>query len=340
MRFADLTTLRVGGEIADYRRAESEREIIEVITACDAAGRPLVIVAGGSNIVAADRVFDDTTVLHITSSGTSLTRDACSGGMIAVAAGHPWDDFVASVNEFGFSGVECLSGIPGSVGATPIQNVGAYGQQVSDTIARVRVFDRSDRAVRTIAVADCGFGYRSSMFKRQSQRFVVLEVTFQLKNATMSEPIRYAELASHLGVEIGERVPLADARAAVLELRRRKGMVLDADDRDTWSAGSFFLNPVLTAAEAERLPADAPRWPQADGSIKVPAAWLIEAAGFVRGHGRDGAGISTKHPLALTNRGSATADALIALARDVREGVRAKFGVVLEPEVRLVGVAL
>lgn len=340
MRWADLTTLRVGGEIADYRAAADEREIVEIVRECDRAERNLLVIAGGSNILAADEPLSDVTVLHIVSSGHSLTRDACSGGMVSVAAGHAWDDFVASMIEFELAGVEALSGIPGSVGATPIQNVGAYGQQVSDTIARVRVYDRVEAAVRTFAMAECEFGYRSSRFKRDPARYVILEVTFQLRNASMSEPIRYAELADHLGVGIGERAPLAEVRAAVRELRSRKGMILDADDHDTWSAGSFFLNPVVTAEAAARLPESAPRWVQADGSVKVSAAWLIEAAGITRGHAIGGAAVSDKHSLALTNRGTARADDLIALARHIRDLVRVRFAVELEPEVRLVGVRL
>lgn len=340
MRMADLTTLRVGGEITDYRRAASEAEIIDVVRECDAAGRPLIIVAGGSNILASDQPIQDTTVLHIISTGTSLARDACSGGMVAVAAGQNWDEFVATMVEFGLAGVETLSGIPGSVGATPIQNVGAYGQQVSDTIARVRCFDRREDAVRTFAVADCGFDYRTSMFKIEPERYVILEVTFQLRNASMSEPIRYSELAAELRVAIGERAPLALTRTAVLELRRRKGMLLDDSDHDTWSAGSFFLNPIVSAEQAGRLPDSAPRWPQPDGSVKVSAAWLIEAAGVARGHAVGAAAVSGKHSLALTNRGSASAAEIIALANEIRQRVQERFEITLQPEVRLIGTSL
>lgn len=340
MRFAELTTLRVGGAISDYRRLSDEREIIDTIRECDGSGRALLIISGGSNILAADEPFTDVTVLHIASSGTSLTRDACSGGMVTVEAGHPWDQFVSTMIDYGFAGVEALSGIPGSVGATPIQNVGAYGQQVSDTIARVRVYDRREGAIRTFAMADCGFGYRTSHFKRDPERFVVLEVTFQLRDATMSEPIRYAELADHLDVEVGGRVPLAQARAAVLELRRRKGMVVDEGDHDTWSGGSFFLNPVVSASVAAALPEAAPRWPQPDGTVKISAAWLIEQSGISRGHAFGGAAISSKHSLAITNRGDATALDVIELAREVRDRVEARFAITLRPEVRLVGLSL
>jgi UDP-N-acetylmuramate dehydrogenase len=335
MRWADLTTLRVGGEISEYRRASTDVEIIAAVRQWDQSQTPFVIVAGGSNILAADDA--DVAVLHIVSTGTSLTRDACSGGMVTVEAGHNWDEFVTTMIDFGFSGIEMLSGIPGSVGATPIQNVGAYGQQVSDTIARVRVFDRIDQQVHTFAVADCGFAYRTSLFKQQRDHYVVLDVTYQLKNASESEPIRYEELAAHLGVSVGERVSLSDAREGVLHLRRRKGMVLDDGDFDTWSAGSFFINPVVSPDVASALPDEAPRWPQSDGLVKVPAAWLIEAAGFTRGFSLNGAGISTKHTLALTNRGNAKAVDLVSLAEEIRQAVRARFGISLEPELRFVG---
>jgi UDP-N-acetylmuramate dehydrogenase len=338
MRWADLTTLRVGGEIRDYRRASTDVEIITAVREWDDAKKPFVIVAGGSNILAADDA--DVAVLHIVSSGTTLTRDACSGGMVTVEAGSSWDEFVLSTIDFGFSGIEMLSGIPGSVGATPIQNVGAYGQQVSETIARVRVFDRTDQQVRTFAVADCGFGYRTSRFKEERDRYVVLDVTYQLKNATESEPIRYEELATHLGVGVGQRVTLPIAREGVLDLRRRKGMVLEEHDFDTWSAGSFFLNPIVSADISEALPDEAPRWPGPDGLVKVPAAWLIESAGFTKGFALNGAAISTKHTLALTNRGSAKALDLISLAKEIRQSVHSRFGISLEPEPRLVGLSL
>ena len=334
MQLSDLTTLRVGGKIADYRRASQEADIISIVSQADEQQIPLLIVAGGSNILASDVGFDGI-VLHIASSGTSLTRDACSGGTVTVAAGHSWDEFVASVVEFGFSGVESLSGIPGSVGATPIQNVGAYGQQVGDSIARVRTYDRHERAVKTFAASECEFGYRTSRFKREPDRYVILDVTFQLRNATESEPIEYAELAELLSVEVGQRRPLGKVREAVLELRRRKGMVLDPQDHDTWSAGSFFLNPVVA-----KVPEGAPSWPQPDGGIKTSAAWLIENAGFEKGYSRGGAALSNKHTLALTNRGGASATDIVELAREIQQGVKKKYKIELEPEVRLVGVSL
>jgi UDP-N-acetylmuramate dehydrogenase len=264
---------------------------------------------------------------------------------VRVAAGQVWDDVVARAVAEGWTGVEALSGIPGSTGATPVQNVGAYGQEVAETIHTVRTWDRLEGRIRTIAGPDCGFAYRSSRFKaerfRAGPRYVVLDVTFQFGVGDLSAPVRYAELASALGVGLGDRVPLAAAREAVLRLRARKGMVLDAADHDTWSAGSFFTNPVLDAAAAATLPEGAPRWPVDGGRVKTSAAWLIEHAGFGRGHGLPGpASLSTKHTLALTNRGAAKAGDLVALAREVRDGVRDRFGIELEPEPVLVGLTL
>jgi UDP-N-acetylmuramate dehydrogenase len=254
-----------------------------------------------------------------------------------VAAGESWDDLVALAVERDWVGIEALAGIPGRVGATPIQNVGAYGQEVSQTIASVRVWDRTLRGVRTFANADCGFGYRTSRFKADPERHVVLDVTFQLAIGRLGTPVRYAELARTLGVEEGGRAPLGVVREAVLGLRRGKGMVLDPTDHDTWSAGSFFTNPVLDAAD---VPDGAPTWPQPDGRVKTSAAWLIEHAGFAKGHGSGRVALSGKHVLALTNRGGATTEELLALAREVRDGVEAAFGVRLVNEPVLVGCVL
>jgi UDP-N-acetylmuramate dehydrogenase len=259
---------------------------------------------------------------------------------LTVAAGEDWEALVAHAVERGWVGIEALSGIPGSVGATPIQNVGAYGQEVSQTVARVRTWDRVDRTQRTFAAADCGFSYRHSRFKADPGRYVVLDVTFQLKQGTLGAPVAYAELARRLGVEAGQRAPLADVRRTVLGLRAGKGMVLDPDDHDTWSAGSFFTNPLLTPEQADALPVEAPRWPQPDGTVKSSAAWLIEHAGFTRGYGAGPARLSTKHTLALTNRGGATTDDLLALAREVRDGVEKAFGVRLVNEPVTVGCSL
>lgn len=336
---AELTTLRVGGPAARLVEAYDEASLVEAVTAADAAGEPVLLVAGGSNLLVADEGFAGTVVL-VRSRGVRVeSADACSGATVTVAAGEPWDDLVERAVAEGWSGVEALSGIPGSTGATPIQNVGAYGQEVAQTVARVRVLDRVLRGVRTFAAADCGFAYRWSRFKADPGRHVVLDVTFQLPLGDLGAPVAYAELARALGVEVGQRAPAADVREAVLGLRRGKGMVLDAADHDTWSAGSFFTNPVLP--ESFSLPEGAPRFPATDGRVKTSAAWLIQHAGFDRGHGLPGAAsLSTKHTLALTNRGGATAADVLALAREVRDGVRDRFGIELENEPVLVGLEL
>jgi UDP-N-acetylmuramate dehydrogenase len=313
--------------------ASTTAELVEAVTTCDRAGEPVLLLGGGSNLVVSDDGFDGT-VVQIATSG--VTR---RGGDVLVTAGEHWDLFVASCVEAALAGVECLSGIPGLVGATPVQNVGAYGQDVSQTVNAVRALDRRSGEVVTLSPAECGFGYRRSAFKHRDDH-VVLAVGLRLRESADAEPIGYPELARRLGVEVGDRAPLAEVRAAVLSLRTSKGMVLDPDDHDTWSAGSFFTNPLLEPAEADRLPAAAPRWPDASGLVKTSAAWLIEQAGFGRGYGAGPVRLSTKHPLALTNRGEARTTDLLALAREVRDAVRTRFGVTLEPEPLLVGVTL
>ena len=342
---AQLTTLRVGGPAARVVVADDTDAVIDAVSAADAAGEPLLLLGGGSNLLVGDDGFDGTVVQVATQGIAVESSQACSGASVRVAAGHRWDDLVAAAVTREWAGVEALSGIPGLVGATPVQNVGAYGQQVSETIASVRTWDRQLCRVRTLAAADCEFGYRSSRLKHESHRggprYVVLEVTFQLRLSPLSEPLRYAELARTLGVEVGERAPLAEVREAVLGLRRSKGMVLDDADHDTWSAGSFFTNPILTCEQAAQLPVEAPRWPAAEDHVKTSAAWLIEHAGFGKGYGLPGpVSLSTKHTLALTNRGSATAADLLTLARQVRDGVQAAFGIDLEPEPSLVNCTL
>ena len=341
---ADHTSLRLGGPAGDWVRATSEQELIDAVSAADASGTPVLVLGGGSNLVVADEGFEGLVVEVATTGITADTDDCegvCGGVMVRVAAGETWDDVVGTAVERGWVGVEALSGIPGSVGATPIQNVGAYGQDVAQTIASVRVWDRALRGVRTFAAAECGFGYRHSRFKADPSRHVVLTVDFQFRPGTLGAPVEYAELARTLGIVAGERAPLADVRRAVLGLRSGKGMVLDAADHDTWSAGSFFTNPHLTPEQATRLPADAPRWPQTDGTVKSSAAWLIEHAGFTRGYDLGGrVSLSTKHTLALTNRGSATTEELLTLARAVRDGVEQAFGVRLVNEPVLVGCSL
>jgi len=340
---ADLTTLRLGGPPGRLVEAHSEEELVEHVRAADAESTPLLVLAGGSNVVVADAGFPGT-VVHIRTTG--VERD---GMRFRVQAGEPWDRFVEACVADGLAGIECLSGIPGSTGATPIQNVGAYGQEVAETITSVTVYDRADGGVRELAPADCGFSYRSSAFKRTPGRWVVLAVMLELQPGPESRPLRYGELARALDVAPGEGAPLAEVRAAVLALRRSKGMVIDPDDPDSVSAGSFFTNPILDAAAfselerrvAERLGPDAvlPRFPEPDGRVKTSAAWLVERAGFGRGYGAPGPiMISTKHSLALTNRGGGTTAELIALARRIAAGVQEQFGVELVPEPVFVGV--
>ncbi len=327
---AGLTTLRVGGPAADLVEVHDERDLVERVRAADAAGDPLLLVGGGSNVVVGDAGFPGT-VLIVRTSGVHRA-DGCGASQIIAAAGEDWDGLVATAVAADLAGLECLAGIPGRVGATPVQNVGAYGQEVGNVISRVRLLDRATGEVKELLPGQCGFGYRDSVFKRRPGRYVVLEVAFRLERADASQPIRYPELARRLGVGVGDRAPLADVREAVLQLRRGKGMVLDAADHDTWSAGSFFTNPIVPESTAASLPQDAPRFPSA-GGVKVSAAWLIDSAGFARGYGLPGpAALSTKHTLALTNRGAATTEDLLALAREVRDGVADRFGIVLVPE--------
>ncbi|WP_344978935.1 UDP-N-acetylmuramate dehydrogenase [Streptosporangium fragile] len=338
VRLAPYTTLGLGGPAGAFVEAGSAEEIVELVAAADRAGEPVLVLGGGSNLVVADDGFDGL-VVRVASRGVEV-----DGGRVTAQAGEDWDALVERAVAEGWSGVECLSGIPGLVGSTPIQNVGAYGQDVSQTITGVRVYDRRAGEVRDLDARECGFAYRHSAFKADPGRHVVLAVTYELAAGGLSGPIAYRELATRLGVGLGERVPLARARAAVLELRRGKGMVLDAADPDTRSAGSFFTNPVLTAdeaAELERRSPGFPRWDMPDGTVKVPAAWLIENAGFPKGYRRGPARISTKHTLAMTNPDlSATTADLLDLAREVRDGVLEKFGVTLVNEPVMVGTRL
>jgi UDP-N-acetylmuramate dehydrogenase len=260
--------------------------------------------------------------------------------MITVAAGEDWDEFVEWILGKGFVGLETLSGIPGTVGASPIQNIGAYGHEVSEVIARVRTWDRKLGEYKTFSNSECEFEYRSSRFKKEKDRYVIIDVTFQLKNGEMSLPIKYEELARALNVKLEDKVLVEQVRSAVLSLRALKGMLLDKGDHDTWSAGSFFVNPIVSADIAASLPADAPRWPQVDGRVKTSAAWLMERAGVKKGDCYEGAGVSKKHVLALVNNGNAKASDLIELARTSRRAVKEKFGITLEPEVQFVGLSL
>jgi UDP-N-acetylmuramate dehydrogenase len=336
------TTLRLGGPAARLVEAATDEQLRAAVGAGTSAGEPLLLLAGGSNVVVADAGFPGT-VVRIATRG--IARE---GDVLHVAAGEPWDAFVAHAVAGGLAGIECLSGIPGSVGATPIQNVGAYGQEVSETIVSVRVLDRATGEITDLAPEDCAFSYRSSAFKRQPARRVVLRVSYGLTPGGQSGRILYAELARALGVEVGATAPVAAVREAVLGLRRGKGMVLDPADPDSVSAGSFFTNPILTPAQfaalQERVAATLgdgarpPAFPEAGGDVKTSAAWLIERAGFTRGHGDpEGIAISSKHVLALTNRGGGTTAGLVTLAREIADRVEATFGVTLTPEPVFVG---
>ncbi|HZK04325.1 MAG TPA: UDP-N-acetylmuramate dehydrogenase [Actinomycetaceae bacterium] len=363
--FAEMTTFRAGGEIATYVEATSEKELIDVVRAADHDGVPLLVLGGGSNILASDERFEGVVVRDMRRELDSVADSTCSGASITAPAGQPWDDLVAFSVQEEWMGLESLSGIPGTVGASPIQNVGAYGQEVAEALSWVRVFDRLEKRTRFFARSELELSYRDSRLKRSLRdaetgggrvwgptgRWVVLECNYQLRLASLSAPVRYAELARTLDVPMETRVPSRELREAVLGLRRGKGMVLDPADHDTWSAGSFFTNPILPA-DAE-LPAGAPRFPVTDHTrirqiggapvlvadlVKTSAAWLIAHSGFEKGHGLPGpAALSTRHVLALTNRGGATASEIWALAEEVRAGVKDAFGIELVPEPVVLG---
>lgn len=379
---ADLTTLRVGGPAASFVEAEDEAALIEAVRTADDDGAPLLVVGGGSNLLVADEGFDGVVVRDTRSGITVESNDSCGGAVVSAPAGQNWDELVEHAVADGWVGVESLSGIPGTVGAAPVQNIGAYGQELSGVVSLVRTWDRAERRVRTFAVGQLDFGYRTSLLKRSmhtegregdpqapwypSPRYVVLDVQFQFRLGTLSAPVGYGELARRLGVEVGQRAPMKEVRETVLDLRGGKGMLLDRPsfgaepDHDRWNSGSFFTNPVIPVEHLAHLPEDAPRYPVRSSTpetstgpslgaidpalVKTSAAWLIERAGFVKGFGLAGehspARLSTKHTLAMTNRGGARADDVVALARAVRDGVRDRFGVTLVPETILVGISL
>jgi UDP-N-acetylmuramate dehydrogenase len=398
---ADLTTLRVGGPAASFVEAEEEAALIEAVSTADDDGVPLLVVGGGSNLLVADQGFDGVVVRDTRSGITVESDDTCGGAVVSSPAGQNWDELVERAVSEGWVGVESLSGIPGTVGAAPVQNIGAYGQELSGVVSLVRTWDRAERRVRTFSVGQLDFGYRTSLLKRSmhsegrdgvrsprgtarrsgdasrgegdplapwypSPRYVVLSVQFQFRLGTLSAPVGYGELARRLGVEVGQRAPMKDVRETVLGLRGGKGMLLDrppfgtAPDHDRWNSGSFFTNPVIPVEHLAHLPEDAPRYPVRSSMpetsagpslgaidpalVKTSAAWLIERAGFGKGFGLAGehspARLSTKHTLAMTNRGGARAEDVVALARAVRDGVRDRFGVTLVPETVLVGVSL
>jgi UDP-N-acetylmuramate dehydrogenase len=375
IRLADYTTLGLGGPARSFVSAGTEPELIDAVRAAGMSGEPVLLIGGGSNLVISDGGFPGT-VIHVNTRGLSFA--AAGGGAVdvTVAAGEDWDDVVAATVAAGLAGLEPLSGIPGRAGATPIQNVGAYGREVAEVITQVRVYDRQEDQIQIIPNASCEFAYRTSFFKSGrpeslvspsaapgahgtagspaarpagQPRYAVLGVTFRLTRQALSTPVRYAELAAELGVAMGEQAGVEEVRAAVIKIRSRKGMVLSPGDPDTRSAGSFFTNPVVTAAEfagveavaAARGAGPVPHYPAGEGLVKVPAAWLIEHAGFAKGYGAPGqARVSAKHTLALVNAGNATTAGLLALAREIVSGVEAAYGVTLAPEPILIGVCL
>jgi UDP-N-acetylmuramate dehydrogenase len=333
---SSFTTLGVGGPATNILHVKSEAELIAAVKSADDSKTPLLILGGGSNVLISDSGFAGT-VVRIETTGNSYEIDACSGGTLTVSAGSDWDEFVALTIDKGLANLESLSGIPGTIGGAPIQNIGAYGHEVSEVIARVRTYDRTKQEIKTFMASECNFSYRSSIFKESAGRYVILDVTFQLRKGEQSLPIGYAELANELGVEIGARVEISKVREAVLKLRGAKGMLVGQGIN---SAGSFFMNPILKKEIADKLPSDAPKWPMPDGRIKTSAAWLMEHAGVSKGDRLAGAQISSKHVLALSNSGDATATDLIDLARSAQEKVKAKFGIELQSEVQLVGLSL
>ncbi|WP_269927830.1 UDP-N-acetylmuramate dehydrogenase [Kocuria massiliensis] len=355
---SELTTIGVGGPARRYVRATAEDQIVQAVREADERQEPVLILGGGSNLVVSDEGFRGT-VIHVASRGIAVEEHAEST-LLTVAAGEAWDDVVRYTVDQGFTGLETLSGIPGTAGATPVQNVGAYGTEISQHFASALVYDRKAGQTRRFRGEDLEFSYRNSLLKREihdgSPRYVVLSVQFDVRRSNLSQPIRYAELARRLGVEVGERAEAATVRETVIELRSGKGMVLDPSDRDSYSTGSFFTNPIIAAEQQATIPEDAPRYPVLDqhgavdeSKIKLSAAWLIQNAGFDKGFGLQSehqpiaggrASLSTKHTLAITNRGGATARDILAIARTVRDGVREEFGVTLEAEPVIIGFTL
>lgn len=334
---APLTTLELGGAAKYFVRVEDEAALVEALRWAVDEGLAAAILGGGSNLIVPDEGYDGV-VIQMSISKVEFGAD----GSVEAGAGVPWETVVDGAVARDWAGLECLTGIPGSTGATPIQNVGAYGQEVADVVAGVRVVRRDTLAFEELRPEDCGFGYRDSLFKRQPDRFIVSGVRFSLRphgDAT----VRYDELAGSVGTD----ATLGDVRRTVLDLRRRKSMVLDPNDPNRRSAGSFFLNPVVSEAEAERVAeqavgenlvsalAEVPRFPMGDGGVKLAAGWLIEKAGIAKGTRRGAIGISTRHALALVHHGGGTTAALLAFADEIRVRVRDRFGVELEREPRL-----
>ena len=333
----DYTSLRVGGPAGNFVEVSTESEVIAAI---EAAGEsPILVIGGGTNVLIADSGFEGT-VIHISNHAVTSEVDACSGATLTIGAGENWDEFVETTINRGFAGLETLSGIPGTVGAAPIQNIGAYGHEVAEFITQVRTYDRQAKAIKTFTNSECEFEYRNSIFKKTPGRYIVLSVQFQLRIGEISAPITYAELAAKLEIAVGDKAPVIKTREAVMQLRGAKGMLLDPNDKDSWSAGSFFTNPIVSLEAAAKLPADAPRWPTADGRIKISAAWLIQNSGIEKGYSHGGAQISTKHVLALTNSGAASSTEILELAREVKKSVMDTFAITLEAEVNLINTSL
>lgn len=335
---APLTTLRIGGAAARLADVERESDVVDAVREARARGEALFVLGSGSNVVIADEGLRGLVAL-IALKGVHVSRDGARA-VVDVAAGESWDSLVARAVDEGWQGVECMSGVPGLVGATPIQNVGAYGQEVSDTISCVRAFDREASVFVDMPPVECGFGYRASVFKRRA-RWIVTSVRFVFEVGGESAPVQYAELAKALSIREGGRASSSVVRETVIALRRGKGMVVDAADPESVSVGSFFVNPVVAASTLADVETRAgerpPRFDAGEGRFKLAAAWLVERAGFPRGWNQGRVGVSRKHALALVNRGGASASELLAAARAIRDGVRDRFGVELEPEPVLLG---
>ncbi|MGO1621248.1 UDP-N-acetylmuramate dehydrogenase [Flaviflexus sp.] len=344
--FAELTTIGTGGPVGELVKATTEEEIVDAVRDADENGIDVLVLGGGSNLLVGDSGFAGRTVIDMRNEIEQVQVSGCGGAILKGTAGTPWDEFVKVAISQGWNGIEALSGIPGALGATPVQNVGAYGQEVSETLYSVRVYDREKKKRTDLAPIELGLSYRNSYLKKSTAewgatgRWVVLSVTYQLGLATRSTPIAYQQLANALGVEVGERVPTIDLREAVLDLRRSKGMVLDDADRDTYSLGSFFTNPIIDEA---LIPVNAPKYPYGS-QFKTSAAWLIDNAGCKKGFGADltegRASLSTKHTLALTNRGGATTDDILTVAREVRSRVEDAYGITLVNEPFILGQTL
>ncbi|MGB6164737.1 MAG: UDP-N-acetylmuramate dehydrogenase [Pseudonocardiaceae bacterium] len=340
---AELTTMRLGGPASEYEVARTSEGLVALIRRADAEGKPVLVMGGGSNLVVGDQGFDGL-VVQVATSGLCIHRDMhgdTEGERVTVEAGVEWDTVVTTCLDAGLAGLEPLSGIPGSAGGTPVQNVGAYGTLTSELLSHLTVYDRATGTMAQWSPDRCGFSsHRQSVFKH-TDRYVVLDVTFQLIRSHRSRPIHYGVLAERLGIAPGATAPLGEVRDAVLTLRRERGMILDADDRDTWSVGSFFINPVLTSVPDKAR--DCPHYPDPAGT-KLAAAWLIEHAGFARGYGlgwgRGTVALSSKHALAVTNRGTATTAEVMTFAAHIREGVEQQFDIRLEPECDLVNCKL